>query len=149
MLALTSTIIFSLTVLGGLAFYYFIVRKEIAQLKKDKEELEIAEKESIDEFTERVKEIDKGLSDYIEAVQRKNTVVFDCPCSNNPIPTVIDLSKEENTFVCPECKNEYRVDITMVPVLKGRIIDERNMYNLLSKKFLEGRMASHSDNDNN
>lgn len=84
---------------------------------------------------QKYKELDEELAQRVEEIQALNTVVFDCPCNHNTIAVPIDLSKEENTFVCPECKNEYRVNINMFPVLKGKIVDEHNMYDLLSEKY--------------
>lgn len=105
------------------------------KLRKEKKNMLEDEQSFIDEITGRIETIDKEVNDAIARLHEMNSVVFDCPCSHNTIRTFIDLSKTENTFICPECKNEYRIDITMVPILKGKIVDERNMYKLLSSKF--------------
>lgn len=109
------------------------IKKGKDELKKVREDYQKEEKEAIEHLTGEIKEIDKDISEKYEELYARNSVIFDCPCNHNKIRAFIDLSKEENTFVCPECKNEYKVDIRMVPILKGRIIDEHNMYNLLSK----------------
>lgn len=108
-------------------------------LKKQKEALKFEEEEIIQEVSERMEDINTQVEAAIEAIQDMNSVVFDCPCSHNTIRTFIDLSKKENTFICPECKNEYRIDITMVPILKGKIVDEQGMYKLLSSKLETAR----------
>ena len=105
--------------------------KEIDTLRK---EYQKEEKEIIAEILQEVKDMDNQITEEYTELLEKNSVVFECPCNHNSIRTFIDLSKEENTFVCPECKNEYRVDIQMVPILKGKIVDEHNLYNLLSQK---------------
>lgn len=104
-------------------------------LKKQRELLHNEEEEIIQDVSEQFEKINQQIEDAIISIQDMNSVVFDCPCTHNTIRTFIDLSKPENTFICPECKNEYRVDITMVPVLKGKIVDEQGMYKLLSSKL--------------
>lgn len=105
------------------------------RLRKEKINMLEDEQSFIDETAERLNTIDREVKEAIIKLQEMNSVVFDCPCSHNTIRTFIDLSKKENTFVCPECKNEYRIDITMIPILKGKIVDEQGMYKLLSSKF--------------
>lgn len=109
------------------------------KLKKDRQNLKDDEQSIIDEMTERISTIDDEINTAFLKLQEMNSVVFDCPCSHNTIRTFIDLSKKENTFICPECKNEYRIDITMVPILKGKIVDEQGMYKLLSAKLENAR----------
>lgn len=105
------------------------------ELKEQEELIEQEEEESINSIKEELLRIDKELTDRFNEIQAMNTVAFECPCNHNVIATFVDLSKEENTFICPECKNEYRIQISMIPILKGKIIDEHNMYNLLSDKM--------------
>lgn len=109
------------------------------KLKKDHQNLKDDEQLIIDEMSERISIIDDEINNAFLKLQEMNSVVFDCPCSHNTVRTFIDLSKKENTFVCPECKNEYRIDITMVPILKGKIVDEQGMYKLLSTKLENAR----------
>ena len=109
------------------------------KLRKEKINMLEDEQSIIEDMTERIEAIDGEVKDAIIRLQEMNSVVFDCPCSHNTIRTFIDLSKKENTFVCPECKNEYRIDITMVPILKGKIVDEQGMYKLLSSKLETAR----------
>ena len=109
------------------------------KLKKDRQNLKDDEQSIIDEMSERISIIDDEINNAFLKLQEMNSVVFDCPCSHNTVRTFIDLSKKENTFVCPECKNEYRIDITMVPILKGKIVDEQGMYKLLSTKLENAR----------
>ena len=104
-------------------------------LKNRRELLHKEEEEIIQDVSEQLDNINQQLEAAVISIQEMNSVVFDCPCSHNTIRTFIDLSKKENTFVCPECKNEYYIDITMVPILKGKIVDEHGMYKLLSSKF--------------
>lgn len=121
--------------IADIAVYYFFIKRKVNLLNKEREEFQQEEEESINEFVQKYKELDEELAQRVEEIQALNTVVFDCPCNHNTIAVPIDLSKEENTFVCPECKNEYRVNINMFPVLKGKIVDEHNMYDLLSEKY--------------
>lgn len=121
--------------IADIAVYYFFIKRKVNLLNKEREEFEQEEEESINEFVQKYKELDEELAQRVEEIQALNTVVFDCPCNHNTIAVPIDLSKEENTFVCPGCKNEYRVNINMFPVLKGKIVDEHNMYDLLSEKY--------------
>ena len=109
------------------------------KLRKEKINMLEDEQSIIEDMTERIEAIDGEVKDAIIRLQEMNSVVFDCPCSHNTIRTFIDLSKKENTFVCSECKNEYRIDITMVPILKGKIVDEQGMYKLLSSKLETAR----------
>lgn len=111
------------------------LEKKKAELKEQEELIEKEEEESINSLKDELLKIDKELAERFNEIQAMNTVAFECPCNHNVIATFIDLSKEENTFVCPECKNEYRIQISMIPILKGKIIDEHNMYNLLSDKM--------------
>lgn len=106
------------------------------ELEEQEKLIQEAEEDSINTIKEELLQIDKDLTKRYSDIQAMNTVVFECPCNHNTIAAFIDLSKEENTFVCPECKNEYRVQISMIPILKGKIIDEHNMYNLLAEKML-------------
>lgn len=132
---------------------WFLYCRQIASIKireqelaEDEQELVKAEEDSITNFVEKVNEIDKELLAHINNIQLMNTVAFECPCNHNIVSTFIDLSKEENTFICPECKNEYRVEISMIPIIKGKIVDDRNMYNLLSEKF--GSINAFKETDN-
>lgn len=113
--------------------------KKIEDLIKEKADFELekeeTEKEVIEELQETITVIDAQLKEKIRAIQETNTVVFECPCKHNSIPVEIDLSKEENTYICPECKNEYVVNITMIPVLRGKIVQEQNLYSLLASKM--------------
>ena len=105
---------------SGVYLYYKRVKAEEAEIIADMEELITA--------------ADKELAVKNDELVLKNSVVFECPCQHNSIRVFIDLSKDENTFTCPECKNTYRVDINMTPILRGRIVDEHNLYNLLQDK---------------
>lgn len=114
-------------VIIGLGFLY--VYKYNKRVKSEENEI-------ITDLTAIVKSADNALAEKMAELTEKNSVVFECPCKHNLIKVFIDLSKEENTFICPECKNTYRVDIKMTPILKGKIVDEHNLYNLLSEKAI-------------
>lgn len=90
--------------IADIAVYYFFIKRKVNLLNKEREEFEQEEEESINEFVQKYKELDEELAQRVEEIQALNTVVFDCPCNHNTIAVPIDLSKEENTFVCPECK---------------------------------------------
>lgn len=121
---LISILILILSV-GGNLLYFFYKRK---QFKKEEASI-------IEDVKSEIINVDKELSEKYNELLEKNSVIFDCPCNHNKIRTFIDLSLEENTFICPECKNEYRVDIRMVPILKGKIVNDNNVYNLLKDKL--------------
>lgn len=110
---------------AGLAGLYYFFRYKNSLLKNE-------EQRAIEDVTSFVKKLDEDASVALNEIILKNSVVFECPCKHNQIRTFIDLSKEENTFTCPECKNEYKIDITMIPILKGKIIDEHHLYDLIS-----------------
>lgn len=112
----------------------------VIYFKRKIKDLRLDEQTILDEVTEQVNEIEATLNASIDEIRQMNSVVFDCPCSHNTVRTFIDLSKPENTFICPECKNEYRIDITMVPILKGKIVDEQGMYKLLTSSLEKARL---------
>lgn len=92
------------------------------------------EKALTEDFSKLADDLEYDYTNKMAELNEMNSVEFECPCKHNIIRTFIDLSKPENTFICPECKNTYKVIINMEPVLKGKIVNEQNLYSLLQEK---------------
>lgn len=110
------------SIAGGIYVYRFYTA-----LKED-------EKALTEDFSKVADDLEYDYTTKMAELTDMNSVEFECPCRHNVVKTFIDLSNPENTFMCPECKNTYKVLISMEPVLKGKIVDESNLYNLLQEK---------------
>lgn len=107
------------------------------ELEDEKKTFNEEQESLIQSLCEEIKEVDTALTIKTQDILSKNTVQFECPCEHQIITMVVDLSKDKNgnTYTCPECGNEYILNISLVPTLKEKIIDERVMYRLLTEKY--------------
>lgn len=137
-----------LTAAGGAGWYVWKKKKDFLaeeeRLKNIEKDVADDLKEVESEWAKNIADVELAMRQRIAEIEDMNTVDFDCPCNHNIIRVKIDLSKQENTFICPICKNEYIVDINMVPILKGRIVEENTLYSLLTEKFNESRAKASS-----
>lgn len=58
----------------------------------------------------------------ISKLEKESTIYINCVCNNKPIPCKIDLTKDENICICPECGNVYNVGVQLQAHLRGKEI---------------------------
>lgn len=64
------------------------------------------------------------LNERLDILSR-NFIKFDCPCGKYTFEEVVYMSNE-NTFDCPQCDQQIKVDITLTPIVVTKIIDIQN-----------------------
>lgn len=124
--------------------------KKEEELKKDyekrkaelDEEIDEAVREAEEALEENIANVDNMLENRIAEITAKNTRMFNCLCSDKPIPCFIDLS-QENTYRCPDCGGVYRVEITMNPIMIGKAISDEQYVQMIKTRIEEEQNAEY------
>lgn len=113
------------------------LKKEFEEKQKELEnDVEEALKDAEEALEENVASVDEILENKLIEIKSKNTRMFNCLCSDKPIPCFIDLTSE-NTYRCGECGSVYRVEITMNPILIGKAISDEDYVSIIASKMEE------------
>lgn len=79
-----------------------------------------------DELDEKIKgllsKMENNAKAEISKLEKESTIYINCVCNNKPIPCKIDLTKDENICICPECGNVYNVGVQLQAHLRGKEI---------------------------
>lgn len=97
------------------------------------EEYEQALNEQIEEFGNKVKDIDKMIEETVDDIRAKNTLYFSCSCNKDTkIPVPLDFTTE-NRFSCDKCGSVYRVELNAYPVLLSNVSNNKVIANIFKK----------------
>lgn len=101
LLTFIKTFIFTFCIQIIFFFIYNNVLRYIARLNLEKESLQLAQ------------------------LAEKNKIFIECQSCKETNSVDIDLTKEENTFLCTHCNAENKVNITFNTILKTNIIYDK------------------------
>ena len=83
----------------------------------------------------QVSELDEQLGIKLQEITGKNTMYFTCACDRSKqIPCSVDLSSEDNYFICPECGAVYRIVINASTILQSGITNNPKIANMYDGK---------------
>jgi len=93
----------------------------------------------------KLERLNRNNSEEIEKILEQQTALVECPCGKYTAKEVLFVTGD-NIFDCPECKNQFRVNIDLTPVLITNPISAERIFSELQAQAEAQKERELSDN---